>query len=126
MTDIVARTLSLEKLRLEALLSGDAAKLSPLIDEHLVYTHSSGRRDDRAAYLDSVTSGRTKYLSIDPYELSARTAGEVVILEGTARLSVISSGIQKNMHNRFTAVWTTSGGSPKLTAYASTPVQASV
>ena len=122
MTRLIDEVLRLERARCAALLAGDAPALAALLDEGLRYTHSSGRRDGRDGYVDTIASGRTRYLQIDTYEIEARSVGTAVLLEGSLRMTLVAKGVEKSMHNRFTAVWRTDGASPRLTAFASTPV----
>lgn len=122
MTELIDEVLRLESARCAALLAGDVPALCALLDESLRYTHSSGRRDDRDGYIDTIESGRTRYLRIDTYEIDARSVGTAVLLEGSLRMTLVAKGVEKSMHNRFTAVWRTDGASPRLTAFASTPI----
>ena len=122
MTELIDEVLRLERARCAALLAGDVPALSALVDEALRFTHSSGRLDDRNGYIDTIASGRTRYLHIDTYELNARMVGTTVVLEGSLRMTIVAKGVEKRMHNRFTAVWRTDGASPRLTAFASTPI----
>jgi len=121
-TELIDEVLRLERARCDALLAGDVPALSALCDEDLVYTHSSGRRDDRDGYVNTIAPGRTRYLQLDPYEINARCVGTTVVLEGSLRMTIVSKGVEKRMHNRFIAVWRTDGASPCLTAFASTPI----
>jgi hypothetical protein len=115
-----AEALRRDGIRCQALLSADAKLLASVVDEDLTYTHSSGRRDTKATYVDSVASGKTKYLSLEREGVTARACGDAVIVQGKVRMHVIVDGDEKKLFNHYLAVWTCRSGEPLMTAWAST------
>lgn len=115
-----AEALKRDDIRCQALLSGDATLLSTIVDEDLTYTHSSGKKDTKASYVDALASGRTKYLSLDREDVSARACGDAIIVQGKVRMHVIVDGEEKKLFNHYLAVWTARSGEPLMTAWAST------
>lgn len=112
--------LKLDARRCEVLLACDGAGLAAIIDEGLTYTHASGRRDTKATYVDSVASGRSKYVRLDREEVTARSVGNAVLVEGRVNMTVVVEGVEKNLYNRYLGVWTAVSGKLLLTAWAST------
>lgn len=106
--------------RCKALLSGNAALLATIVDEDLTYTHSSGKKDTKSSYVDALASGRTKYLSLEREDVTARACGDAVIVQGKVRMHVIVDGEEKRLFNHYLAVWTCRSGEPLMTAWAST------
>jgi len=115
--------LNRDAIRCQALLSGDAERLGSIVDKDLSYTHSSGKKDTKASYLDSLASGKTKYLSLEREDVTARACGDAVIVEGKVRMHVIVDGEEKRLFNHYLAVWTCRSGEPLMTAWASTKLE---
>ena len=55
--------LSLEDKRYAAMTKGDFGALEALLHDQLLYTHSSGVTDTKASWLDSLKSGKLKFLN---------------------------------------------------------------
>ena len=63
-----ARTAALtaaDDARVAATKSADREKLTAIFSDELRYAHSSGTVDTKQSYNESLTSGRTKYLTLD-------------------------------------------------------------
>jgi hypothetical protein len=54
--------------RVAATLAADKARLDAIFSDDLRYAHSTGAVDTKAAYMDSLVSGKLKYLAIDYQE----------------------------------------------------------
>jgi ketosteroid isomerase-like protein len=52
---------SLERARFSAMMSGDLAALSALLDDDLIYVHSNGQADGKGEYIESLRQGRITY-----------------------------------------------------------------
>jgi hypothetical protein len=119
-----AEIAALEDRRYAAMLGADEETLKQLFDDRAIYTHSSGVPDTKAYYIESLTTGRLKYHSIE------RSNQEVVMFDHTAlvkvntRLHVTNPSGEKTIHGQGTAVWTRVGGGWKFIAWHSTPVAA--
>ena len=61
--------------RVAATKSADREKLAAIFSDDLRYAHSSGTVDTKQSYIESLTSGRTKYLALD-YEERASAQGQ--------------------------------------------------
>src|SRR6266436_4548836 len=55
--------LALEDNRFAAMIGGDWKTVQGLAHDQLLYTHSSAITDTKASWLESMTSGKTKYKS---------------------------------------------------------------
>jgi hypothetical protein len=51
--------------RVSAIVAADPARLTAIFSDELRYAHSTGAVDDKASYMDSLVSGRTKYVVYD-------------------------------------------------------------
>jgi hypothetical protein len=97
---------ALEDRRWAAMLSGDADAFAEIASEELQYVHSSGVRDDRAAYLESIRSKATIYHSADWKVLTVIELGSSAFTAmGEVRMEALVSGIERKMHSHFMVVW---------------------
>jgi ketosteroid isomerase-like protein len=110
----------LEDRRCAAMVAADAATLSNLFDDDLVWTHSSARTDTKAGFLDALKSGGTRYLDIKRSDEKVRVHGNLAVISGTADMQVILKGERRELRNRYTNVWAKRGGSWKMLAWQST------
>ena len=95
-----------ETARYAAQTSNDFAAMEKMFGNDLTYNHSSAATDDKAKYIDAMRSGRTKYRKMTPNaDLKTRTYGCLGIITGTAVYEVTSSGQDRTVPLRFTAIW---------------------
>jgi ketosteroid isomerase-like protein len=117
---------ALELERFQAQVKNDFAALERLLADDLVYTHSSGNVDTKAAYIDSLRSGKSKYLRITPEDLKVRTLGDLVLIHGRGQfvLETMVNG-QKGenpLHLSFLDVWQKKNGKWQMIAWQSTRI----
>ena len=62
----------LEERRCAAMTASDLATLESLLADTLTYTHSSAVVDDKASYVESIRSGRVKYLKVERFDTHSR------------------------------------------------------
>lgn len=122
--DEVTAVLAADAARYRAMREGDLAALEALLAEDLSYTHSNGARDDKAAYLAAMASGRFRYLETSAEAVASRRHGPVVVLDGRARFRAMIDGVERMLDNRFLSVWTHDGRRWRMSAWASTPIPA--
>lgn len=72
---------------IEAVCARDLDALEGLVDNELVYVHSTGRVDDRASYLEYVRSGPA-FVALEFSGPPARVAGDVATFTGSLRLTL--------------------------------------
>ncbi len=95
-----------EMARYAAQTANDVAAMEKLFGHDLTYNHSSAATDDKAKYIDGMRSGRTKYRTMTPNsDVKTRTYGCLAIITGTAVYEVTSSGQDRTVPLRFTAIW---------------------
>ena len=95
-----------ETARYAAQTANDFAAMEKLFGNDLTYNHSSAATDDKAKYIDNMRSGRTKYRKMTPNsDVKTRTYGCLAIITGTAVYEVTSSGQDRSVPLRFTAIW---------------------
>jgi hypothetical protein len=70
--------------RFAAMVSGDVTTLDRLLAVELSYVTSTGRIEDKHAFLYGIKSGKTKYTSITPSERQVHVMGTVATIVGVA------------------------------------------
>lgn len=112
----------LEDRRCAAMTGNDVATLESLLADTLTYTHSSAVVDDKAAYIDSIRSGRVQYSKIERFDTRSFLYGDTVITVGRARIDVQVSGVEKNLHMRYSNVWVKTPKGWQFVLWQSTPI----
>jgi ketosteroid isomerase-like protein len=114
------RIIDLDRKRMSAMAQKDVATLNAVLSDDLVYTHSSARIDSKASLIGAMESGKTVYSAVEPSDVKAQDLGDAVVLTGTARISVTSSGTPITFGVRFTDVYADKGGTWQMVAWQST------
>ncbi len=110
-----------EDRRYDAMVRGDAASLAAMFDEGLIYTHSSGVRQDAADYLRGLAAGTDVYRKIEHgIDRTVRLADSVLVY-GWQRMTVETGGATRELDNLSLVVLSRPGGRWMLAAYVSTP-----
>ena len=99
-----------EKKRFEVTVKGDYKALDALLADDLIYVHSNGNVDDEKAFLGALTSGRSKYVSIEPIDMKARQLGDFVFIDGRGKFKVESNGQTNDLLLTYLDVWTKRNG----------------
>lgn len=119
----MAFVMKLETRRIDAMLSNNVTRLGPLLDEELVYIHSSAVKDSRQEYLDSIAEGRLAYRGARPtYDPIVGLGERAFLLTGRIELDIELSGRPVALDNLFIAVWKLGNGDEwRLVSWQSTP-----
>jgi hypothetical protein len=92
--------------RVAATMAGDGARLTAIYSDELRYAHSSGSVDTKASYLEALTSGRLKYLSVDYQERNFTVPSPgIALMTGRAHVKVGKADGATEMVLSFLAVW---------------------
>jgi hypothetical protein len=90
-----------------AVLKGDGKALDRLMGPDLSYTHSSAKTQTREEFIHDATSGATTYKSITFDNTKMRQYGEVVVVNQTAVITTVQTGVNRLY---LTEVWAQQGG----------------
>ncbi len=106
--------------RVAAMKTADREKLTGILSEDLRYAHSSGIVDTKQSFIESLTTGRTKYVALD-YEERAFTfpASGVALMTGRARVRVANASGENDMLLGFLGVWREENGHWRFLAWQS-------
>ena len=117
---------ALELARFKAQETNDFATLERLLADDLVYTHSSGNVDSKAAYIDSLRSGKARYLKIAPDDLKVRVVGDLALIHGrgvfTLETNVNGQKGENPLHLSFLDIWQKKNGKWQMIAWQSTRI----
>ena len=106
--------------RVKATIAGDAARLSELLTDDLLYGHNDGRVQTKTEFINAVTSNQVKYEAFDYEETKlVETAPHVVTMTGRVHLKVSRGSTRVEFGLRFLAVWREDNGQWRLHAYQS-------
>jgi hypothetical protein len=108
--------------RIRALVSADYAALDRILADELTYTHSTARMDTKAAYLEPLVAGRTRYQRLDPSDITVRVYGETAVLTGRMSSLALVTGKESRTDLRFTSVWILRDARWQMTAWQSTRI----
>ena len=85
---LLSEVTDFEDRRYDAMVRGDAASLAGMFDKGLIYTHSSGVRQDAADYLRGLAAGADVYRQIEHgIDRTVRLANSVLVY-GWQRMTV--------------------------------------
>jgi hypothetical protein len=90
-----------------------------LLDDALEYVHSNGELDSKQSFIDSLTTGKRDYASTKADIETIRIFGDVAIIRGKARVTVVEQGNARDLHIGYTDVWLWKDGKWRMTAWRS-------
>jgi ketosteroid isomerase-like protein len=115
--------LSLDRLRCDAMIRADVPTLTDLFADDMVWIHASAKADGKAGVLQTIGSGKTKYLEINCSEQQVRFFGPLAMVGGIADMKLEVAGEVRSLKNRFTISWVNDGASWKVVNWQSTTVK---
>ena len=107
-----------EDRRIKAMIDDDFATLEAVLADDLTYGHSSGVVDTKASYIETLRSGKTKYLTFDRAPSVVRLYGDTAIVTGAATLSL--RGQPAPFTLRYTLAYVLREGQWRMVAWQST------
>ena len=94
---LLAETNPLEDRRYDAMVRGDLATLAAVFDDGLIYTHSSGVRQDAAEYLRGLQAGTDVYRNVEHGIDQVARLADGVLVYGWQRMTVVSGGATRKL-----------------------------
>ncbi len=112
--------LALEEARYAAMVRVDLPALRATLSDDLIFTHASGRLDDKASFLEKLSSGTLVYEAITTDDLRVQAYDACVVITGRSLLEIKVRGEARELNLRFTSVWVEDEDGWKIVAYQST------
>jgi ketosteroid isomerase-like protein len=106
---------AVENLR-KAMIDGDKSGLQNITADQLSYGHSSGRVEDKAAFVDNIVTGKSDFVTIDLTNQTIAVAGDAAIVRHTLSATTNDSGNAGSVKLNILLVWQKQKGQWKLLA----------
>jgi ketosteroid isomerase-like protein len=114
--------IELDNQRIEAMTKQDVQALDRILADDLSYTHSTARVETKAEFIAALTSGRTKYESIERDDVKVRQYGDTAVVTGLAKFHVNANGNDIKFQTRFPDVYSKRNGVWQMVAWQSTKI----
>ena len=112
--------LAAEDARIAAMVQGDAGAMRAWFADDLYYVHSTGAVEDREQLIASITSGRMRYLAVEPVDRRViHAAADSAFVQGLARVRVMAGTTPLEFQARYLAVYGLDEGRWRLRAWQS-------
>lgn len=106
---------AIENLK-KAMIDADQSKLDALTASDLSYGHSSGKIEDKTAFIKALVSGTSDFVSIDLTDQSIKVTSNTAIVKHTLSGSTVDAGKPANVKLAVLTVWQKQQGKWKLLA----------
>jgi ketosteroid isomerase-like protein len=103
--EAIERIQQLEDARYAAMVSEDIETLDRLLDDKLIYMHSTGVADTKASYIDGLRTGVWDYQSVERTEQRVQVDGDIGMVFCKMSIRLITRGVFKAFDSRALAVW---------------------
>lgn len=113
--DESAVTAAVESLR-KAMVDGDKTGLQKVTADQLSYGHSSGRVEDKAAFIDNIVTGKSDFVTIDLTNQTITVAGDAAIVRHALAATTNDNGTPGSVKLNILLVWQKQKGQWKLLA----------
>ena len=111
-----------QSARFNAMIAADVETLDAILADGLVYTHTTGRVETKAEFLESLKSGTVSYDKVEIIDNAIRIAGDVASSTGAAEMSVSTPTRSMSFAIRFVEVYVRNGEGWQLIAWQSTRI----
>ena len=106
--------------RMAAMKAGDAARLNAIFSDELRYAHSSGTVDNKAVFIEALSSGKSVY---ENFEYKDRTilpaAPGIALMSGRVLVNIRSGGQRLQLDLNYLSVWREEAGKWRFLAWQS-------
>ncbi|SFU85981.1 nuclear transport factor 2 family protein [Pontibacter akesuensis] len=106
---------AVDKLK-TAMVDGNQQALEAITANELSYGHSSGNIEDKAAFVSSLTSGKSDFVTMDLTEQTVKVAGKTAIVRHKLSAETNDSGKPGTVKLGVMLVWQKQQGQWKLLA----------
>jgi len=117
---VIAALAAADDERVAATEAADPARLDAIFADALRYTHSNGKVDNKASYIDALVSHRTVYEGFDYQERTFLPAAPgLALMTGRAIIHVRNGDQRQAIDLNFLAVWREENGRWRFLAWQS-------
>lgn len=104
---------AVENMRM-AMISGERAALEKIAAADLSYGHSSGKIEDKSAFVESIASGKSDFVSIDLKNQTVTLSGKTALVRHELHARTNDGGKPGEVHLGILLVWQKQAGEWKL------------
>lgn len=104
---------AVEQMRL-ALISGEKAALEHIAASDLSYGHSSGKIQDKAAFVEAIASGASDFVTIEYKNQTIKVSGKTAMVRHELHAKTNDGGKPGEVHLGIFLVWQKQGKDWKL------------
>jgi hypothetical protein len=115
--------LDADRMRIDAMIAGDAGALAVLLHEELIYTHSNGEVDTKASLMETLAQGDIDYRRIQRGTEAVRAERTAAVVSAPVEMEVAAGGQLHQITGVYTAVYFWQDGRWQLVAYQSASSQ---
>ncbi len=119
-SDASGAVLDADRLRIDAMIAGDAGALDALLHKELVYTHSNGKVDTKTSLMETLAQGDIDYRLIQRGAEAVRVERNAGVVSAPVEMEVAAGGQLHQLTGVYTAVYFWQDGRWQLVAYQST------
>ncbi|KFG92320.1 hypothetical protein GQ56_0138115 [Burkholderia paludis] len=120
-TDRTSDVRTMEERRRAAMLAADTHALREILDEGLVYVHSTGTRDDRESFLARLERGAIRYDALSLDVIGIQMHERFALLHGKMDARIGTPDGTLAVSTRYEAVWMRSGEAWRVVAFQGLP-----
>jgi Domain of unknown function (DUF4440) len=117
---LVAAVKQRETLRQRAMVALDLEALDEIFAADATYIHSNGIAQSKSELIGMLKREEIRYVSFDVKNAVYRVYGQTVVGNGMQTITLTTSGRPFTSNSRYTVVYATIDGEPKVVAYQST------
>jgi len=99
-----------------AMLNGDGPNLQKLVSDDLSYGHSSGKIEDKVSFVESLTSGKSDFVTLELSQQTIKVVNDVAIVRHNLTADTNDNGKQSSVKLFVLLVWHKENGQWKLLA----------
>jgi Domain of unknown function (DUF4440) len=100
----------------QAMIDADKTVLEKIVANELSYGHSGGSVEDKAMFIESLTSGKSDFVTIDLSEQTIKIVGKTALVRHKLSAETNNRGVAGSVKLAILLVWQKQGGSWKLLA----------
>ncbi len=109
-----------EKAWAAAVMRVDAQALEKILDDQLIYAHSTGVIESKAQYLDRLRRRAQKYDLIEHQQITVRLHGDAAVAHSQVRMKGVSDQVPFDNRLMMLHLWVKHGGQWWLAAHQTT------
>lgn len=100
----------------KAMLDGNKSQLESITATELSYGHSSGKMEDKAAFVEALVSGKSDFITIDLSDQTIKIVGNTAIVRHNLSGTVKDNGVPGTPKIGILLIWQKQQGKWKLLA----------